>query len=221
MEKKKIRVLIADDHVIFRTGLKMLLHGLPHIQLIGEAHNGQEMLSLALQQHPDVILADIMMPVMDGIVATKELCRRMPDSRVIALSAHAQENFILEMLEAGALGYLLKNADNQEVEEAISAVQQHRPYFCQEITEQITEIISKFQVGQKTELVTFTGREKEIIALICEEYTSKEIARDLFLSKRTVEGHRTRIMQKMGVKSIAGVITHAIGKGLYLKKGLP
>ncbi|SJZ63843.1 response regulator transcription factor [Sediminibacterium ginsengisoli] len=215
MEKPKIRVLIADDHIIFRTGLKSLLLSMPQIELLGEASDGSELVSLAQQLFPDVILVDIIMPVMDGIHATRELCRSIPGCRIIALSVSGQESMIMDMLEAGALGYLLKNADNQEIENAISAVYQHRPYFCKEITGKITEVIAKYQSGDTSFLITFTDREKEIIHMICEEYTSKEIARLLFLSKRTIEGHRTRIMNKMGVKSIAGIITYALEKGLY------
>ena len=217
MEKRNIRVLIADDHGVFRSGLRILLSQLKNIEVVGEAVNGQELIRQSMELSPDIILTDIGMPVMDGIAATKELTRRKTRSRVIVLSAHGREEPILRMLEAGALGYVLKSADSTEISEAISTVYQHKPYFCREITERLTEIVSKnYQLPVKID-ACFTEREKEIMQLICHEYTSKEIAHALNLSKRTVEGHRTRIMDKIGAKSIAGIITYSVEKGIYKK----
>ena len=217
MEKRNIKVMIADDHSVFRAGLRVLLSQIRNIEVVGEAGNGQELVRRSAELSPDVILTDISMPVMDGIAATKELCRRKTGSRVIVLSAHGGEEPILQMLEAGALGYLLKSADSIEISEAISTVYNHKPYFCKGITERLTEIVSKnYQSPAKTE-ANFTDREKDIMRLICNEFTSKEIAYTLHLSKRTVEGHRTRIMDKIGAKSIAGIITYSVEKGIYKK----
>ncbi|MBV9986764.1 MAG: response regulator transcription factor [Chitinophagaceae bacterium] len=214
MEKASIRVLIADDHGVFRTGLKVLLSQFKNVHVVGEAGNGQELVRRSAELSPDVILTDIAMPVMDGIAATRELVRRKFPSRVIVLSAHGREEPLLQMLEAGALGYLLKSADSVEISEAISTVYHQKPYFCREITERLTEIVSRNYQSPVRAPVSFTDREKEIIRLICHEATSKEIAHALHLSKRTVEGHRTRIMDKVGAKSIAGVILYAVEKGL-------
>jgi DNA-binding NarL/FixJ family response regulator len=217
MEKRNIKVIIADDHGIFRTGLRILLSQIRNVEVVGEAGNGQELVRRSAELLPDIVFTDIGMPVMDGIAATKELIRRKMGSRVIVLSAHGREEPILQMLEAGALGYVLKSADSEEISEAISTVYQHKPYFCREITERLTEIVAKnYQSPIKTDL-SFTVREKEIMQLICHEYTSKEIAYTLHLSKRTVEGHRTRIMDKIGAKSIAGIITYSVEKGIYKK----
>jgi DNA-binding NarL/FixJ family response regulator len=213
MERRNIRVLIADDHSLFRSGLKMLLSQFKNIEVIGEAANGQEMVRRSIELCPDVILTDIAMPVMDGICATRELVRRKQPGRVIVLSAFGREEPILQMLEAGALGYVMKSADSIEISEAISTVYNHKPYFCREITERLTEIVSRnYQSAIRTN-IAFTDREKEIMKLICHEATSKEIAHALHLSKRTVEGHRTRIMDKIGARSIAGIITYAVEKG--------
>jgi DNA-binding NarL/FixJ family response regulator len=215
MEKRNIRVLIADDHVLYRNGLRNLLVQIKNIELVGEAANGQELVRRSIELTPDVILTDIGMPVMDGVVATKEISRRKLGSRIIVLSAHGKEEPILKMLEAGALGYVLKSADADEISEAIRTVYHHKPYFCREITEKLTEIVSKnYQMPPQAD-ISFTDREKEIMRLICREYTSKEIAHALNLSKRTVEGHRTRIMDKIGAKSIAGIITYALERGIY------
>ena len=217
MESRNIRVVIADDHSLFRTGLKTLLSQVRNVEIVGEAVNGQELIRRSIELSPDVILTDIGMPVMDGVIATKELARRKISNRVIVLSAYGKEEPVLQMLEAGALGYLLKTADTDEISEAINTVYRHKPYFCREITERLTDIVAKsYQVPIRVD-VAFTEREKDIIRLICKEYTSKEIAYTLNLSKRTVEGHRTRIMDKVGAKSIAGVITYALDKGIYRK----
>ncbi len=218
MEKRNIKVIIADDHSIFRSGLRILLSQLKNIEVAGEAVNGQELIRLAVELSPDIILTDISMPIMDGIAATKELTRRKLGSRVIVLSAHGREEPILRMLEAGALGYILKSADSSEISEAIATVYHHKPYFCREVTERLTEIVSKkYQLPARADLF-FTDREKEIMELICGECTSKEIAHNLSLSKRTVEGHRTRIMDKIGAKSIAGIITYSVETGIYKKR---
>ncbi len=218
MEKRNIRVVIADDHVLFRNGLRNLLAQVKNVELVGEAVNGQELVKRAVELLPDVILTDIAMPVMDGVAATKEILRRKTGCRIIILSAHGKEEPILKTLEAGALGYLLKSADCTEISDAINAVFLHKPYFCREITEKLTEIVSKnYQLPPQVD-ASFTDREKEIMRLICRECTSKEIAFTLSLSKRTVEGHRTRIMDKIGAKSIAGIITYALEKGIYKRQ---
>lgn len=214
MFRRSIRVVIADDHCLFRNGLRNLLSQIRHIEVIGEAMNGQELVRRSVELSPDIILTDINMPLMDGIMATREIARRRPGTGVIVLSAYNKEEPILRMLEAGALGYVLKSADNEEISEAISTVSEHKPYFCREVTEKLTEIVSRnYQLPPDADL-HFTDREKEIMRLICREFTSKEIAYSLSLSKRTVEGHRTRIMDKVGAKSIAGIITYAFRSGI-------
>ncbi|GAC1438939.1 MAG: response regulator transcription factor [Sediminibacterium sp.] len=208
---KKIKVLIADDHSVFREGLKKILTPMKQIQLVGEAVNGLELISAAIRLVPDVVLVDISMPVMDGITATKELRRRVPRCKIIALTVFEQENRICEMLNAGACGYLSKTVDRLDIKHAIMTVYEDRSFFSKGIPEQFTQ---KYALGEIDPPVFFTKREKEIIRLICNEKKNQEIAATLFLSKRTVEGHRTRIMHKMGVKSMSGLIRYAFDKGL-------
>lgn len=215
MEKTRIKIMIADDHVIFRKGLKRILETVPHVNVIGEAENGLDLLSGVGRLQPDVIITDVSMPIMDGVMATKELSKRHSTPRIIALSVFGQESHIMEMLEAGAIGYVMKSAGRKEIVEAIESVYEHRPYFCTESSRQITDLIEKYQSGYRNHLVVFTEREKDIIQFICRGCTSKEVAAHLFISQRTVEGHRTRIMQKMRVKSIAGLVAYACEKGLY------
>jgi len=217
MEKKSIRVLIVDDQQVFRLGLKVLIHNMEGIEVIDEASDGLMMIKKAIEIKPDLILTDIKMPELDGIAATKELFKLIPDSRVIALSAYVKDDLILQMLESGAMGYLVKSAEAYEIKEAIETVYNRKPYFCKEITARLTDIVAKnYKLPTKTE-ACFTERELEIVRLICSAFTSKEIANTLHLSKRTVEGHRTRILDKIGAKSIAGIITYAFEKGIYKK----
>jgi DNA-binding NarL/FixJ family response regulator len=213
-----IKVIIADDQRVFRIGLSALINDMPGIQLLDEASNGVELIEKALSQKPDVIITDIKMPVLDGVNATRELVKQIPETKVIALSAYAQEDLILQMLESGAIGYLVKTAEADEIKEAIEMVNHHKPYFCKEITQKLTEIVAKNYKLPEKSAATFTERELEIIRLICKEFTSKEIASHLHLSKRTVEGHRTRILEKIGAKSIAGIITYALNEGIYKKE---
>ncbi|MEI6264221.1 MAG: response regulator transcription factor [Sphingobacteriia bacterium] len=213
-----IKVIIADDQRVFRIGLTALINDMQGVELLDEASNGEELIEKALLQKPDVIITDIKMPVLDGISATKELNKQIPNSKIIALSAYVKDDLILHMLESGAIGYLVKTADAHEIKEAIETVNQHKPYFCKEITQRLTEIVARnYKLPEKSS-ATFTERELDIIRLICKEFTSKEIAMQLHLSKRTVEGHRTRILEKMNVKSIAGLITYAFDAGIYRKE---
>lgn len=207
-----IRLVIADDHEIFRDGLSLMLSKQPDMQLAGQAGNGRELISIVNELKPDVVLTDVKMPLMDGIEATRFLLSRNPELRIIALSMFDEENLIVDMLEAGAKGYLLKNADKQEILEAIHSVYEDRPYYCHHTSSRLASMISKskFNPYKKKEPLTFTDREVEIIRFICQQLTAQEIADKVFLSKRTVEGHRTRILEKMNVKNTAGVVIFAL-----------
>jgi DNA-binding NarL/FixJ family response regulator len=214
-KQQYIKVLIADDQQVFRKGLSSLINEMHGIELLAEAGNGAELIEKSLLLKPDVIVTDIKMPILDGISATRELVKHIPACKVIALSAYANDQLILQMLESGAIGYLLKTAEAIEIKEAIEMVNLHKPYFCKEITQKLTEIVAKnYRLTEKS-TANFTERELEIIRLICKEFTSKEIAGQLHLSKRTVEGHRTRILEKIGAKSIAGITTYALSVGIY------
>jgi len=212
-----IKLVLADDHEIYRDGLKIMLRKQAGIEVVGEAANGKELIALTQRLNPDIILTDIVMPVMDGIEATRQLKRQYPSINIIALSMFDQDNLIIEMLESGAKGYLLKNADKAEIIEAIKSVFRDVPYYCRSTSVKLARMIahSKFNPYNPAERPSFSDKEVEIIRLICREYTNKEIGQQLFLSARTVEGYRVKILEKMQVKSTAGIVIYAIRNGMF------
>jgi two-component system response regulator NreC len=217
MQKVPIRIVMADDHAVFRAGLRSFLGKFSDFKVVGEANNGDDLVDLVHSLAPDVVITDIDMPRRNGIDAAMAISRNNPSSRILILSVHATEQHITNMVDAGALGYVLKSSDAEEIIEAIHTLYQHKPYFCKVTTEKLTDLITRQIKGGTKDPVQLSLREKQIIQLICAEYTSKAIAYTLHLSKRTVEGHRTRIMDKIGAKSVAGIITYAIENGIYVR----
>ncbi|MFM2362016.1 MAG: hypothetical protein RLZZ316_918 [Bacteroidota bacterium] len=211
-----ISLVIADDHEIFRDGLALMLSKQPYLTLLGQAEDGKELLNLVQQHQPDIVLTDIKMPRMDGIEATRNLKASNAQCKIIALSMYDEENLIVDMLEAGAKGYLLKNADKQEILDAIESVYHDKIFYCKHTTAKLATLIatSRFNPYRKTEAISFTTREIEIIKLICRQHTAQQIGETLFLSKRTVEGYRIKIMEKMHAKNTAGVVVYALKHGL-------
>ena len=176
-----IRVVIADDHEIFREGLEVLFKKQNDIELVGEAGNGRELINITEQLHPDVVITDIKMPVTDGIEATKYLTGKHPEIGIIALSMFDDENLIVDMLEAGAKGYLIKNAHKHEILAAIRTVYNQENYFCNHSTVKLAKMIgkSRFNSSRSPDKPEFNEKEKEVIRLICEELSNKEIASNL------------------------------------------
>lgn len=215
-ESTNIRIVIADDHEMFRDGFKLMLTKQPDIHLLGEAENGRELLQLTEQFKPDVVVTDIKMPIMDGIEAAKKISEQFPDTGIIGLSMFDEDDLIVDMLEAGAKGYLLKNSNKEQIAEAIKTVYNGDPYYCKTTSRKLTEMIAKSRYNpyKKADKVEFSEREKEIIEMICREMTNKEIAEKLFLSIRTVEGHRVHILEKMTVKNSVGVVVYALKHGI-------
>lgn len=214
--KYNISLVIADDHEIFRDGLVLMLSKQPTLNVKGQAGDGKELIELVKKHQPDIVITDIKMPYMDGVEATKHLTQYYPSSRIIALSMFNEENLIVDMLEAGAKGYLLKNADKQEILDAIENVYEGNVYYCKHTTSHLASMIvkSKFHLSVKKETVVFGDREKEIIKLICLQCTAQEIGNRLFISKRTVEGYRTKILEKINAKNTAGVVVYALKHNL-------
>lgn len=216
MTAEKIKVIIADDHDLYRYGLKMMLLEQSDIEVIAEASNGKELIALANQYVPDVILTDLIMPGIDGIQAIKEISKTVT-VKIIALSTFDSERLIVEALEAGAKGYILKNAQNGEIVEAIKTVDEFSPYYCKSTSSRLVRMISNSKFNPYTKPVhdLFSEKEKEIIRLICEEKSSKEIGKLLFMSKRTVDGIRAKILSKMNAKTGIGLVMYAIKNSIY------
>ncbi len=211
-EDKVITLAIADDHKIFREGLKLLFKKEGNIELVCEAANGRDLVELVKTMQPAVVLTDIVMPVMDGIVAARQILKLYPKTAIIGLSMVDEDDLLIEMLEAGALGYLLKNAEKEEIIEAIDCVIKGIPYYSSCLSNQLARLISKsrFNPYKGKQIPDFTDTEKEILTLICDEKTSKEIAELLHYSIRTIEWYRAKIMEKMHVKTTTGIVIYAI-----------
>jgi two-component system, NarL family, response regulator NreC len=212
-----IKVAIADDHEIFRDGLRAMLQKQQDILLVAEAANGKELIEQVKAHEPDIVISDVKMPLMDGAAATRHLSENYPHIGIIALTMFDEEDLIIDMLEAGARGYLLKNADKHEIVDAIKSVYQQQPYYCRHTSNRLAQMVakSKFNPYKQKQRPDFNEREIDIIGDICNGFTSKQIAEKIFLSVRTVEGLRLKIMEKMEVKNTAGIIIYAIKNNLY------
>lgn len=212
-----IRIVIADDHEIFRNGFKLLLQDQNMVELAGEAEDGRQLVEVAHQQLPHVVITDIKMPRMDGIAATKRIREELPEIGVIALSNFNDDGFVMEMLEAGAKGYLLKNTNRHELMTAIKAVYEGEAYYCSGTSNRLIQLIaeSRIHAYKSKKKVELTPREIDVIRLVCKQYTNKEIASELNLSIRTIESYREHIQEKIGVRNSVGIAVYAIKNKIY------
>lgn len=212
----KIRVVIVDDHAILREGLKALLALSDNIEVVGGAANGKEAVELAAQLQPDVVLMDIAMPIMDGIEATRRITKAYPRVKVIILSQHDNREYILSVVKAGASGYLLKKAVSTELISGIKAVYEGGAFFYPTIAKTVIEdYLRQSRTRQsEDEFDRLSQREREVLKLIAEGYSSNEIAHMLFISVKTVLGHRANIMEKLDIHNRTELVKYAICKGL-------
>ena len=209
-----IKILIADDHQMFIDGIKALLKNEKEIKVVGEALNGEEVLATLEKEKADIILLDINMPQMDGIEATRIIRKKFPEVKIIILTMHNKYEFIAGLAHEGASGYILKNTGKAELLNAIKTVQEGKTFFGKEVTETIMHNLYKKPAEQKIEAVQLTEREKEVLKLIAQEFSTKEIADKLFISENTVETHRKNIMAKLNAKNVAGLVKFALQVGL-------
>ena len=218
MENKK-RIVIAEDHTIVREGLKSLIESLPDFEVVGEAEDGKQAIEYAENLAPDLILMDLSMPKTDGITAIKEIKRRCAGIKILALTVHKTEGYVRMALEAGADGYILKDATYQELEMAINNILSGKPYLSPDIS---GGIISGYLLGMKSGqpaslMGALTPREVEILKLIAEGYKSREIADYLNISTNTVDKHRANIMKKLDLHSASALTAIAIKEGIVDK----
>ena len=213
-----IKIAIADDQKLFRKGITALIKSFEHMEVVFEAENGLELLSLCqnFENTPDIILLDLSMPEMNGLDALKVLKEKYPLISIIILTSHELESFILATIQAGANGYLAKNAEPEEVEKAIREVYKNDFYFTLPMLEIMRKgLVKKTNLIKLDEQDHLTTREKEVLSLICEQLNSSEIAEKLFLSARTVEGHRNNLLLKTKSRNTAGLVLYALKHKLF------
>jgi DNA-binding NarL/FixJ family response regulator len=208
-----IRVVLADDHALVRAGMRSLLNGMSRVEVVGEAASGEEALDLAAREKPDVVLMDIAMKGISGLEAAVRMRERQPEVRVVILSMHAGEEYVLQALRAGAVGYLLKDAATGELELAIRSVMRGDSWFSPAVSRQVVEGYVQ-RVGGESAAEVLTARQREVLRLVAGGKSTKEIAFDLNLSVKTVETHRAQIMERLGIRDVAGLVRYALRTGL-------
>jgi two-component system, NarL family, response regulator NreC len=212
----RVRILLANDHTIVRQGLRKLLEERPDWEVIAEAGDGREAVRLAEQHKPDVAILDVAMPLLNGIEATRQITRRMPGTRVLVLSMHADEAYVTQILQAGATGYLLKDSADVDLLKAVGEAAQGRSFFSPAIArvmldDYVRQLADK---GVTDRYEALSEREREIFQLIAEAKTNKEIAALLSVSPSTVETHRAHIMEKLDLHSAAEIVLYAVRRGV-------
>lgn len=213
----KIRIILADDHNLTRAGLRLLLEQIEGVEILGEAENGRDALALTRQHTPQIVLMDISMPEMNGIEALSRISKDVPAARVIILSTHSDEGHVLDALRAGAAGYLLKSAATRDLHAAVDSVVKGGTY----LSPQIASVVIARSTGRNPStpggLDHLTGRQREILQLIAEGKSTKEMAFLLNVSVKTVETHRSQLMDRLKIHEIAGLVRYAIRAGLVVE----
>lgn len=209
---KQIKLVVADDHTLFRKGLISLLQTISDFDVLGEAANGQELLDLLQTTKPDIALMDLQMPIMDGIVATEQMQILFPEVKIIIVSMHNEDRFIIHLLEKGVNGYLLKDSEEGEVEKAIRRVMADGYYYSDFVSKALhRKVVAKLPTKQPifNSKLQISAREIEVLQLLCEGLSTIDIGEKMCVSPRTVEGHRLRLLEKTGTKNTAGLVAYA------------
>ncbi len=213
---KKVRILLADDHTVMRAGLRALLERQPNLEVVGEAENGRKTVELASSHVPDVVVMDIAMPNLNGVEATRRMVSKQPTISVVILSMYSDESYVMRALEAGARAYLLKDSAVTDLIRAIEAVSQGKSFFSPRISRILAEeyVHALKQKGVADSYELLTSREREILQLLAEGKTNKEVATSLNISVYTAETHRGNILQKLNLHSSAELVLYAVRKGI-------
>jgi DNA-binding NarL/FixJ family response regulator len=218
--EKRFRIVIAEDHTILREGLKSLLSSHAEFEIVGEAEDGREAIRRVEERKPDLILTDLSMPRMNGMEAIREIKRESPKTRILVLTVHRAEEYILSAFKAGADGYLLKDSTHAELVMAVRNVLSGKPYISPEVSKKVIEgyLEGRKTLKTRTPWETLTSREREILKLIAEGYKNKEIAKELCISVKTIEKHRANIMEKLDFHNVQALTAFAIEKGLVSRE---
>lgn len=207
-------IVLADDHRLVREGLRRLLEERGDLRVVGEATTGQEAVDMAAEKSPDVVLMDISMPGLSGIDATRRICRNGNTSKVLILSMHDNRSYVEEVLRAGASGYVLKDSASSDLLQAIDAVRGGDSFLSPTITQQVVDAIARPTDRPEAALAALTDREREVLTLIAEGLSSKQIAKELGVSLKTIESHRANLMDKLDIHKVSGLVRFAIRSGL-------
>jgi DNA-binding NarL/FixJ family response regulator len=207
-------IVVADDHKIVREGLVKLLEGRPDFTVIGEASDGEEAVQMVLEKQPDVVIMDIWMPRLSGIDATRRIGKRGSQAKILVLSMHESRTYVEEVLRAGASGYIVKNSASTDLLQAIDAVRSGASYLSPAITQQVVDAIARPGDSSPSGVAMLTDREREVLQLIAEGLSSKEIASMLGVSLKTVDSHRSNLMEKLDIHKVSGLVRFAIRAGL-------
>jgi DNA-binding NarL/FixJ family response regulator len=208
------RVLLADDHGLVRAGIRALIEKIPNVQVVGEASTGRAALELVKSKLPNLVLMDIGMAELGGLEALPRIVKDFPSVRVIILSAHANEEYVIRALRSGAAGYMLKDAATAELELAIRSVSEDKTYLSPSISRTVIDNYLERVGGQLSSLEQLTPRQREILQLIAEGKNTKEIAYDLAISVKTVESHRLQLMERLNIRDVPGLVRYAVRSGL-------
>lgn len=221
MSVPTIRVFLADDHALFRAGVRMLLQNMDGVEVVGEVADGREAVQLCKSLQPDVVLMDITMPGLNGLEATTQVMAECPRTRVIIVSMHLNEQYVMQAVRAGAAGYLLKDAAANDLEQAVRTVARGETYLDQAASKYLftayrgrRESQTDSDDREPTPTDVLTARQREILQLIAEGHTTKEIAALLHRSEKTIEGHRSRLMSQLDIHDVVGLVRYAIRIGL-------
>jgi DNA-binding NarL/FixJ family response regulator len=211
----KTKILLADDHVVVRDGLRMVLDAAPDLEVVAEADDGAEAVDRALAEDVDLVILDVSMPRMTGLQAAREISRRKPELRILMLSMHENEQYLFEALKAGASGYVLKSVANRDLIEACRATMRGEPFlYPAAVTSLVRDYLDGARRGETTPLDPLTPRELDVVKLIAEGHTSEEIAEMLVISKKTVDRHRANMLEKLGMRNRVELTRYAIRRGL-------
>jgi len=214
---KAITVLLADDHMLVRQGLRALLETEEGIQVVGEAATGRQAVQMARNLLPDVVVMDIAMPLLNGLEATRQICKELPSAKVVILSSHSDDEYVFQLAQAGAIGYLVKQTAATELIKAIREAQRGNAYFSPAISRRmLSQYRESFTPGQPVRIRgnSLTSRESEVLQLIAEGKPNKAIAAELCISIKTVEKHRQQTMNKLNIHNVAGLTRHAVHEGI-------